>query len=106
MALNAWEEVHGCQVLRPEGKPTALLHFLGGVFVSPAPQVAYKYMLEALADKGYLIVATPFQVDFDYRKPAAEVHTKFTAAQLELHVVLRTLPAGDNYRGVLEKVEQ
>ena len=92
MALNPWEEVHGCQVLRPAGTPRALLHFVGGVFVSPAPQVAYRYMLESLADAGYLVVATPFKVDFDYRKPAAEVHGKFTAAQLELNREFGELP--------------
>ena len=84
LAPSQWEDCSGCQVLRPEGKPRALLHWLGGVFVSPAPQVAYRYMLESLAAQGYLVVSTPFAVDFDYRKPAAEVHTKFSAAQTEL----------------------
>jgi len=87
-----WEDVGGCQVLRPDGKPRALLHFLGGVFVSPAPQVAYRYMLESLAQSGYLVVATPFAVDFDYRKPAAEVYEKFTAAQLLLVEEFGELP--------------
>jgi hypothetical protein len=26
--------------------PQALLHFLGGAFVSPVPQVAYRHLLE------------------------------------------------------------
>ena len=69
-----------------------MLHFLGGVFVSPAPQTAYGYMLERFADKGYLVVSTPFAVDFDYRKPAAEVHAKFIAARLELSKELGELP--------------
>lgn len=58
-----------------------MVHFLGGVFVSPAPQVCYRYMLEQMAERGYLIVATPYAVDFDYRKPAAEVHEKFYGAR-------------------------
>ena len=82
-----WEEVGDCQVLRPVAKPRALLHFLGGVFVSPAPQVAYKYMLESLADRGYLVVATPFAVDFNYRKPAAEVYERFTVRWWELELM-------------------
>ena len=34
-----------------------MVHFLGGVFVSPAPQVAYRYLLESLSRRGYLVVA-------------------------------------------------
>ena len=81
----SWEEVDGgCQLLRPEGKPRALIHFLGGVFVSPEPQVAYASLLESLAARGYVVVATPFAVDFDYRKPADEVYAKFGAAKVAL----------------------
>jgi len=83
-ALGGWEDCQGCQVLRPGGMPNALVHWLGGVFVSPSPHVAYGYMLEKLVDQGYLVVATPFTVDFDYRKPAAVVHERFVAARTEL----------------------
>lgn len=79
-------------MLRPEGTPRALVHWLGGVFVSPAPQVAYGYILESLASQGYLVVATPFAVDFDYRKPAAEVHGKFAAARTLLAEEYGALP--------------
>ena len=73
-----WEECGGCQVLRPQqGRPRAMVHFLGGVAVSPAPQVAYRYLLEQLSERGYLVVATPYTVDFDYGKPVAEIVSKF-----------------------------
>ena len=58
-----------------------MVHFLGGVFVSPQPENAYRYLLESLANRGYVVIATPFTVDFEYRKPAAEIHAKFTAAK-------------------------
>ena len=94
MAMAAeWEEyAGGCQLLRPDGEPRALVHFLGGVFVSPAPQVAYRYMLESLSRRGYVVVATPFAVDFDYRKPAADIHKRFGVAKAALTSEYGDLP--------------
>jgi len=60
------------------------VHFLGGVFVSPAPQLAYRYLLESLCSRGFLVVATPFAVDFDYRKPAADIYARFNGAKAAL----------------------
>lgn len=75
----------GCRLLLPESAPPkAIVHFLGGAFVSPQPTVAYRYVLEQLAALGYAVVATPFAVDFDYRKPAAAIHAKFGVAREEL----------------------
>merc|ERR1719149_502215 len=84
IAAAEWEDCAGCKLLRPPGEPRALVHFLGGVFVSPAPQVAYRYLLEQLADRGYLVVATPYAVDFDYTKPADDVKRKLDAARAAL----------------------
>lgn len=67
--VGNWETLHGNYVLRPpvsEGQPRALLHFLGGAFVGAAPHVTYRYMLERLAARGYLIVATPYSLSFDH----------------------------------------
>lgn len=92
MALE-WEECGGCQVLRPQqGRPRAMVHFLGGVAVSPAPQVAYRHLLEQLSERGYLVVATPYTVDFDYGKPVAEIRDKFDAARALLGEEYEELP--------------
>ena len=83
----AWDELDGGSlVLRPSKgvTPRALVHFLGGVFVSPSPQNAYRYVLENLSARGYLVVVTPFAVDFDYRRPAAEINEKFGRAKSAL----------------------
>lgn len=51
-----WEEVEGCWVLFPAtGKPTALVHFIGGAFVGAAPQLSYKLFLETLAARGIVV---------------------------------------------------
>jgi len=61
-----------------------MIHFLGGAFVSPQPTIAYRYVLEQLAVLGYGVIATPFAVDFDYRKPASDIRDSFRLAQSEL----------------------
>lgn len=75
-----WEELHGNFLLRPspsQGPPRALLHFLGGAIVGAAPQVTYRYMLERLADQGYLVVATPFNLSFDHLATCDAVIERF-----------------------------
>jgi hypothetical protein len=68
-------------VLRPGGNndepPRAVIHFLGGALVGAAPQITYRYLLEKLADKGFLIVATPYNLSFDHLATCDEVLTKF-----------------------------
>ena len=112
VAALEWEECNGCQLLRPQqGRPRAMVHFLGGVLVSPAPQVAYRYMLEQMAERGYLVVATPYAVDFDYRKQAAEIRDKFEGARstladeyggLSLFYDQQTCAAGDEGGWVID----
>ena len=75
-----WEDVAGCKLLRPAGSPRGLVHFTGGVFVSPSPDVAYRYLLESLSARGYAVLATPFVVDFDYKLPAADIYTKYSVS--------------------------
>lgn len=63
-----WEEMGGNFLLRPPNgqSPKALLHFLGGAFVGAAPHLTYNYLLSGLAEMGFLVVATPYPLNFDY----------------------------------------
>ena len=75
-----WQELHGNFLLRPspsQGPPRALLHFLGGTIVGAAPQVMYRYMLERLANEGFLVVATPYSLSFDHLATCDIVIEKF-----------------------------
>ena len=59
--------IGGSYVFRPaDAEPRAIIHFLGGAFVGAAPQVAYGAMLKELAAAGYVVIATPFKLRFDY----------------------------------------
>jgi hypothetical protein len=54
-----------------------LLHFLGGAIVGAAPHISYRYLLERLADQGYLIVATPYDLSFDHLSTCDAIISKF-----------------------------
>ena len=57
--------------------PRAVIHFLGGALVGAAPHITYRYLLEKLAENGFLIVATPYNLSFDHLATCDEVLTKF-----------------------------
>eukprot|EP00429_Kryptoperidinium_foliaceum_P005756 CAMPEP_0176024204 /NCGR_PEP_ID=MMETSP0120_2-20121206/11824_1 /TAXON_ID=160619 /ORGANISM="Kryptoperidinium foliaceum, Strain CCMP 1326" /LENGTH=434 /DNA_ID=CAMNT_0017357381 /DNA_START=93 /DNA_END=1398 /DNA_ORIENTATION=+ len=78
--VGKWEYVHGNWVLRPSSAddvPRAVLHFLGGALVGASPHITYRYMLEKLAEKGFLVIATPYQLSFDHLQTCDDVITKF-----------------------------
>lgn len=77
--LGQWEEQNGNYILRPPKaeQPRALIHFLGGALVGAAPDVTYRYLLEKLSQNGYLIVATPYNLSFDYLKACDGILQKF-----------------------------
>ena len=67
-----WKEIAGNSVLVPH-KPIGVIHFLGGAFVATAPQVTYRLLLEYLAEKGFVVVATPFINTLDHKAIAVNV---------------------------------
>ncbi|MEM1310462.1 MAG: DUF1350 family protein [Cyanobacteria bacterium P01_C01_bin.70] len=88
-----WREVSGNWLYIPS-QPRAIIHFLGGAFVAAAPSITYKLLLEAIARRGYLIVATPFINTFDHKAIAQEVLVTLDQAlhYLENRVTLKRLP--------------
>ena len=77
---RVWEEMHGNYILRPPSSmspPRAVIHFLGGAFLGAAPQLTYRYLLERLSSRGYLVVATPYQLSFDHLATCDEIISKF-----------------------------
>lgn len=63
-----WKEAGASYMLYPPKgvKSKAVVHFLGGAFVGAAPHISYRYMLEDLADQGYIIITTPYNLIFNY----------------------------------------
>ncbi|MEA5620308.1 DUF1350 family protein [Cronbergia sp. UHCC 0137] len=60
-----WKEIRGNWVVIP-ANPIGIIHFLGGAFVATAPHLTYRGLLENIASKGYVIIATPFVNTLDH----------------------------------------
>ena len=55
-------------------RPKGVVHFLGGAFAGAAPQLAYQFLINWVANAGYTVVATPYAVTFRHLDCAARVH--------------------------------
>lgn len=77
--MASWQEIFGNWVLIPPN-PRAAIHFLGGAFVATVPQVSYRCLLEALADEGYVVIATPFVNTLEHGLIAQDVLASFERA--------------------------
>lgn len=88
-----WNEVEGAWVLRPKNcEVMSIVHFVGGIFVGAAPQLAYRLFLERLAEKGVLVVATPYASGFDHFLIADEVQFKFERCLRSLQESVQDIP--------------
>ncbi|CAM9182146.1 unnamed protein product, partial [Ectocarpus sp. 12 AP-2014] len=89
-----WEEMGGNFLLRPpdDQAPKALVHFLGGAFVGAAPHLTYNYLLSGLAEMGFLVVATPYPLGFDYLNVCDGILDRFEQAAVPLAAQYGALP--------------
>lgn len=79
-----WKEIQGNWVLIPRN-PIGIIHFLGGAFVATAPHLTYRWLLEQLAEKGYVVIATPFVNTLDHVAIAKSVQLNFERVIERLH---------------------
>ncbi|TAF07025.1 MAG: DUF1350 domain-containing protein [Nostocales cyanobacterium] len=79
-----WKEIRGNWVIIPR-HPIGIVHFLGGAFVATAPHLTYRWLLEQLAAKGYVVIATPFVNTLDHRAIAESVLLNFERTLERLH---------------------
>lgn len=71
-----WQEIAGNWALVPQ-HPVGVVHFLGGAFVATAPQITYRWLLEQLAQAGYVVIATSFVNTLDHQAIARTVLNRF-----------------------------
>lgn len=71
-----WQDIKDNWVLIPP-HPIGIIHFLGGAFVATAPHLTYRWLLEQLANQGYVIIATPFINTLDHEAIAKSVLLNF-----------------------------
>ncbi|XP_057745858.1 uncharacterized protein LOC130964330 [Arachis stenosperma] len=88
-----WSELEGAWIIKPKSsKPKFVAHFIGGIFVGAAPQLAYRWFLERLSEKGVVIIATPYASGFDHFLIADEVQFKFDRCCRALQETIQDLP--------------
>ena len=78
-----WKEIAGSWVIIPY-QPIGIVHFLGGAFVATAPHLTYRLILEYLAQKGFIVVATPFINTLDHRAIAEQTLLNFERVLVRL----------------------
>ncbi|GAB2275668.1 hypothetical protein Dimus_010424 [Dionaea muscipula] len=90
-----WTEIEGAWVLKPKRseKPSAVVHFIGGIFVGAAPQLTYRLFLERLAERGNVVIATPYASGFDHFAIADEVQFKFDRCLRHFHDSVSEVPS-------------
>eukprot|EP00871_Galdieria_phlegrea_P001592 jgi/Galph1/2433/GphlegSOOS_G1084.1 len=80
--FRRWEKIEKSFILRPtllrsNDTPRAVIHFIGGAFVSAIPHLAYKRFLESLQEEGHVVVTSPYNTSFDHLTAADSVSTNF-----------------------------
>ncbi len=73
---GAWHDWGESQVLLPP-HPRGIIHFLGGAFVGAIPQWSYRWLLERLGERGYIIITKSVIPDLDHRSLAAKAYGEF-----------------------------
>ncbi|GJQ13852.1 hypothetical protein GpartN1_g5643.t1 [Galdieria partita] len=85
---SQWKQFDNLYLLRPFSSsfriPLCVVHFVGGAFVSSISQLAYRSLLEGLAQKGYLVVVTPYDTSFDHVVAAESVNRSFIMIMRQL----------------------
>lgn len=94
--IGNWQEKYGNFILKPTNnngtKPIGVIHFLGGAFAGAAPHLTYRYLLENLANEGYIIITTPYRLELDYVKSCDSILIKFDKIARDLAVEYGPLP--------------
>lgn len=87
-----WEVVGGNYILRPAGRAKAVIHFIGGAFFGASPHIAYRTLLERLAQRGYCIVAAPYDLSFDYLQITSGIVQAWEKVETDLAVEYGAVP--------------
>lgn len=94
--VGRWKEVAGNFVIYPKdiesNPPRGIIHFLGGAFVGAAPHFTYRYLLGSLCDQGYIVVTTPYRLQFNYNDIYEGILSKFDVVNDRLAGEFGVLP--------------
>ncbi|MFN7227812.1 MAG: DUF1350 family protein [Synechococcaceae cyanobacterium] len=78
-----WRQQGPLWCLDPAGGGSRRLEFIGGSYLAATPQISYRRLLEALADRGWAVRAWSYVPGFDHQNQANEAWRAFRADRAE-----------------------
>lgn len=91
---RSWTRRSGNYILRPPTSipPKAVIHFLGGAFFGAAPHITYNTFLHRLSERGYIVVATPYNLSFNYLQVVQSIVSCWESVESDLAAEYGPLP--------------
>lgn len=94
---SSWTPTYGNYILHPPStatsiKPKSVIHFLGGAFFGAVPHHLYHSFLARLCARGHVIVATPYNLSFEYLPIADGIARAWEAVEGDLAFRYGPLP--------------
>lgn len=91
---RSWTRRSGNYILCPPTSipPKAVIHFLGGAFFGAAPHISYNTFLRRLSERGYIVVATPYNLSFNYLQVVQSIVSCWESVESDLAAEYGPLP--------------
>lgn len=76
--VDGWQQQGPLWLLQPAtATPRGLIEFIGGSYLAATPQLSYRRLLEALANRGWMVHAWSYVPGFDHQTQATEAWRSF-----------------------------
>lgn len=96
--MNAWRQRGELWELEPTSAPRGLIEFIGGSYLAATPQLSYRRLLEAAAERGWQIRAWSYVPGFDHQTQANAAWRCFRQARERQPLPLQ--PSGQDGAGL------
>ena len=90
--MGEWRQENGVWQLLPAAAPRGWLQFVGGSYLATTPQLSYRRLLEALAQRQWAIQAWSYVPGFDHQAQANAAWRAFRQARPAAGTVPADLP--------------
>ncbi|MGB5135098.1 MAG: DUF1350 family protein [Prochlorococcaceae cyanobacterium] len=95
--MARWRQQDDLWLLEPSGRPLGLVEFIGGSYLAARPELSYRRLLEALAQRGWRVHAWSYVPGFDHQAQANSAWSRFRDQRRSL-AEFDALPAGEPLR--------
>jgi hypothetical protein len=91
--MARWRQQDDLWLLEPAGRPRGLVEFIGGSYLASNPQLSYRRLLEAVAQRGWRVHAWSYVPGFDHQAQANAAWRRFRRQRQAL-AEMDALPPG------------